>query len=82
MKTTKTLLALTLTLMLLLSIGTFHNQFCGGVSVNGIMHLVLHHLEEEPCGGSISIVVNCCGIDVCQFLIEATFRKTDLTDFC
>ena len=44
-----------------------------------IMHLVLHLLEELPCSGGITIIVNGCSIDVSQFLIEVTFGESDFT---
>ena len=52
------------------------------MSMNSIVHLILHHLEEESCRWRITIVIDSCRIDVRQFLIEPSLRKTNLTNLC
>ena len=44
--------------------------------MHGIVHLILHHLEEEACRWCIAIVINSCSVDIRQFLIETLLRKT------
>ena len=57
------------------------DYFCGGVAVDGIVKFVLDCGEESLSGWRILAVINCRGIDVCDFLVEAPLRKPYLTDF-
>lgn len=58
-----------------------NNQLRSSASVHSIVHLILYALEELPCGGCILIVVHTGGIDIRQFLVEASFRQTYLPNF-
>ena len=62
-------------------ISSFHYQFSSRTSVHCIMHLVLYPLKKQSCSGSILIIVHTGSIYIRQFLIEATFRKTNLSYF-
>ncbi len=41
-----------------LRIGSLHNQFCCGMSMNGIVHLILNLFEEKACRRCITVIVN------------------------
>ena len=64
--------------MLLLRIGTLHDQFGCGMLVHRVMHLVLYHLEELARHRCVLVVVHTSSIYVRQFLVETTLRETNL----
>ena len=50
------------------------------MSVNCIMHLVLHLSKELLCRFCCAVVIKGCGIDIRYLLIESTLRQTDLAN--
>ena len=56
------------------------NQLCCCMSVNCIMHLILHLGKKLLCRFCRAVIINGCGIDIRYLLIESTLRQTDLTN--
>ncbi len=62
-------------------IGTVDNHLCRRLTVDGVVHLVLHG-GEKPLGGRGGLVVIKCGsVDVGDLLVELAHGKPDLPDF-
>ena len=66
--------------MFLCVIRSFHDQLRRRMSMNGVMHFILNGRIESSRRCSIFIVINSCGIEVSDLLIEFSFAGTDLTD--
>ena len=67
--------------MLFLCIGSIHDQFCGSMTMYGIVHFVLDFFKEQFCGRSITVIVNCSSINIGKFLIKTAFTQPYLPDF-
>ena len=61
--------------MLLVGIGTLHDELRSRVPVDSKMHLVLHRLEEQAGRPSVLIVIKRRCIQVCDLLIELSFAQ-------
>ena len=48
------------------------------MTMNTEMHFILHSSEKTFCRCCSRVIVNGCGINICNFLIKATLRKTNL----
>jgi len=68
--------------MFLTCISSFHNQFCGGVAVNGKVNFILYLFVEQSCCGRVTVIVNSCGVKVGQFLVESSLTQPNLTNLC
>ena len=64
----------------LLIIHSFIYQFCCGMLMNGIVHLVLHGSEKHLCHLRTWIIVRRGSIDVRHLLIEISFTTTDVSN--
>lgn len=63
----------------LVVVGTIHDRPRCRLPVNG--KLVLHGSKEAFCCRSAGVVVDGCGIDVGDFLVELALREADFPDF-
>ena len=68
--------------MFLTCIRSFHNQFRGGVAVNVKVNFILYLFVEQSCWGRVTAIVNSCGVNVGQFLIESSLTQPNLTNLC
>ena len=66
--------------MRLFSIGTLINQFRCCMTMDRIMHFILHFCKEIFCCQCITVIVQSCCIDVGKLLIEIAFRDTNFPD--
>ena len=66
--------------MLLVGIGTFHDQLCRRVAMHGIVHLVLNRLEEQPGRLGILVVIKRCCVQIRHFLVELALRQANFTN--
>ena len=64
--------------MFLVGIRTFYDQLRRRVAVDGIVHLVLHRLEEQAGRLCVFVVIKRSGVQIRHFLIEFAFRQTNL----
>ncbi len=62
--------------MLFLCIGSIHDQFCGSLTMYGIVHFVLDFFKEQFCCRSITVIANCSGINIGKFLIKKGVHST------
>ena len=50
------------------------------MSVNCIVHLVLHFCKKLLCCFRCSVIIKSCSIDICYLLIKSTLRETDFSN--
>ena len=62
-------------------VGASADELGGGLAGDGIVEFVLDVGEEGARGGGGGVVVECRGVDVGYFLVEAAFGEADLADF-
>jgi len=60
--------------------GTRLDELGGSVAVDGVVELVLNGGEEALGGRGVLVVVDAGGVDVGDFLVEATLGQADLTE--
>ena len=58
-----------------------HDDFRSGVSMDGIVHLVLNRGKEVFCGFAVNRVIDGSGIDVGDFLVKSAFTGTNFLNF-
>ena len=51
------------------------------MTMNSVMHLILHLLEEQSSSGRITIVIDACSVNIRQLLIETPLAEANLADF-
>ena len=54
-----------------------HNDFCGSIAMDGIVHLILHRSKEILGELAVEGIIHGGSIDVRDFLIETALTGTD-----
>ena len=67
--------------MFLCVVSPCHNNLCCGISVNGIMHLVLYRRKKIFCNLTVNGVINGSGINIRDFLVETALAGPDFLYF-
>ena len=66
--------------MLHAAVCSAHNQLCGSIAGNGVVHFVLHIRKKSLCQRGILIIVYAGCVNIGNFLIKTALTQTDFTD--